>query len=103
MPTNHISSLRVYPGEKVSARREIRMTLAYSVYPSNHWTCKFWVFPEGWHKKKMGKERTMYLNQSKDHKHKNGTKQEGTQEIEIIASLCRPECVESETYNYNSC
>ena len=45
----------------------------------------------------------MYLNQSKDQKHNNCTKQERSEEVEVIASLCSPERVQCETHNHHSC
>lgn len=42
-----------------------------------------------------------YLNEGKDQKDHDSTKQERTKEIEIIASLSSHECVQSETHNDN--
>lgn len=44
-----------------------------------------------------------YLNQGKKNEHKYSTKQERPQEVEIMASACSPECVQSETHNHCSC
>ena len=42
-----------------------------------------------------------YLNEGKDQKNHDSTKQERTKEIEIIASLSSHECVQSETHNHH--
>lgn len=99
MPKDHISLLRFCPAEKVPASE----TSKKAIKKIAQRTCKICISLEGTHKEKIGKETTLYLNQSKDHKHKDGTKQEGTQETEVMASFCRPECVESKTHNNGSC
>lgn len=43
-----------------------------------------------------------YLDEGKDHKDNDSTEQEGTEEVEVMASLGSPERVESEGNHHNS-
>ena len=45
---------------------------------------------------------TPYLNQSKDHKNKHSTEQEGTKKVEVMASLCGPKRIESQADDNHS-
>lgn len=44
----------------------------------------------------------MYLNHSKKHKNKHSTEEEGSKEVEIMAPLCRPKCVQCKAHYYHS-
>ena len=46
---------------------------------------------------------TPNLDEREDGQCKESRKQERTEEAEVVASLGRPECVESETPNHRSC
>jgi len=48
-------------------------------------------------------EEWNYLDQRKYHKDHDCPKQEGAEEVEIMASPSCPECVQGETDNYHSC